>query len=173
MEKKRDKVVIKKDFQQAVVLETILLMFIILNMIVMMGFLDLEFLKFTDNPRLSFAIVVAFFEVIGFAVVYYISLRSSFRTAGPIYVMESNIKKMTEGDLSFQMRLRKNDHFQELSGEINELVSVLKSRVEVTKDYVEKLEQEVQPDSRAHELTELIHKELSFFQLKENNKDQG
>jgi len=50
---------------------------------------------------------------------------------------------------------------------------VLKSRVEVTKDYVEKLEQEVQPDSRAHELTELIHKELSFFQLKENNKDQG
>jgi len=72
MEKKRDKVVIKKDFQQAVVLETILLMFIILNMIVMMGFLDLEFLKFTDNPRLSFAIVVAFFEVIGFAVVYYL-----------------------------------------------------------------------------------------------------
>lgn len=55
------------------------------------------------------------------AAVYFLIVYHSHRIAGPVYRFAQALKKISEGDLTQQVKLRKHDFLQELGIEINRL----------------------------------------------------
>jgi methyl-accepting chemotaxis protein len=76
-------------------------------------------------PRLM---VLVFVNVI---IVFIVSVMYSHQTAGPAYKLEKSIKRITEGDLTFEVSLRRNDNLKELATALNELLK--KFRVTLAK----------------------------------------
>jgi methyl-accepting chemotaxis protein len=60
-------------------------------------------------PRL---ILLIFVNVI---IIFIVSIMYSHQTAGPAYKLEKSIKRITEGDLTFEVSLRRNDNLKELA----------------------------------------------------------
>ncbi|NCB39013.1 MAG: methyl-accepting chemotaxis protein [Erysipelotrichia bacterium] len=67
-------------------------------------------------PRLM---VLIFVNVI---IVFIVSVMYSHQTAGPAFKLEKSIKRITEGDLTFEISLRRNDNLKELATSLNELL---------------------------------------------------
>lgn len=59
------------------------------------------------------------FVLIGGTVVTLITLLLTHRTAGPIYNLENKLDKMLQGDIDFEIRLRKKDEAMLLAEKIN------------------------------------------------------
>lgn len=76
-------------------------------------------------PRLM---VLVFVNVI---IVFIVSVMYSHQTAGPAYKLEKSIKRITEGDLTFEVNLRRNDNLKELATALNDLLK--KFRVTLAK----------------------------------------
>lgn len=76
-------------------------------------------------PRL---LVLIFVNVI---IVFIVSVMYSHQTAGPAYKLEKSIKRISEGDLTFEVSLRRNDNLKELAVALNELLK--KFRVTLAK----------------------------------------
>ena len=56
-------------------------------------------------------------------IVFMVSVIYSHQTAGPAYKLEISIKRITDGDLTFQVSLRRNDNLKELATALNELLN--------------------------------------------------
>jgi len=67
-------------------------------------------------PRL---VVLIFVNVI---IVFIVSVMYSHQTAGPAYKLEQSIKRISEGDLTFEVSLRRNDNLKELAAALNDLL---------------------------------------------------
>lgn len=76
-------------------------------------------------PRLM---VLVFVNVI---IVFIVSVMYSHQTAGPAYKLEKSIKRITDGDLTFEVSLRRNDNLKELATALNDLLK--KFRVTLAK----------------------------------------
>lgn len=76
-------------------------------------------------PRLM---VLIFVNVI---IVFIVSVMYSHQTAGPAFKLEKSIKRIAEGDLTFEVSLRRNDNLKELATALNELLT--KFRVTLAK----------------------------------------
>ncbi|MBP5469025.1 MAG: methyl-accepting chemotaxis protein [Candidatus Riflebacteria bacterium] len=78
-------------------------------------------------PRL---VVLVFVNVI---IVFMVSVIYSHQTAGPAYKLEKSIKRITDGDLTFQVSLRRNDNLKELATALNELLDKFRTTLSKTK----------------------------------------
>ena len=78
-------------------------------------------------PRL---VVLVFVNVI---IVFMVSVIYSHQTAGPAYKLEKSIKRITDGDLTFQVSLRKNDNLKELATALNELLTKFRTTLSKAK----------------------------------------
>lgn len=78
-------------------------------------------------PRL---VVLVFVNVI---IVFMVSVIYSHQTAGPAYKLEKSIKRITDGDLTFQVSLRRNDNLKELAAALNELLDKFRTTLSKTK----------------------------------------
>ena len=78
-------------------------------------------------PRL---VVLVFVNVI---IVFMVSVIYSHQTAGPAYKLEKSIKRITDGDLTFQVSLRRNDNLKELAAALNELLDKFRATLSKTK----------------------------------------
>lgn len=67
-------------------------------------------------PRL---VVLIFVNVI---IVFIVSVMYSHQTVGPAYKLEQSIKRISEGDLTFEVSLRRNDNLKELAAALNDLL---------------------------------------------------
>lgn len=67
-------------------------------------------------PRL---LMLIFVNVI---IIFIVSIMYSHQTAGPAYKLEKSIQRITEGDLTFEVSLRRNDNLKELAVALNELL---------------------------------------------------
>lgn len=85
-------------------------------------------------PRL---IVLVFVNVI---IVFMVSVIYSHQTAGPAYKLEKSIKRITEGDLTFQVSLRRNDNLKELAAALNELLTKLRTTLSKAKGLTEDID---------------------------------
>ncbi len=111
-------------------------------------------------PRLM---VLVFVNVI---IVFIVSVMYSHQTAGPAYKLEKSIKRITEGDLTFEVSLRRNDNLKELAVALNDLLKkfretlakakTLSDDIAVKLDSVESDEKFRQLAMNAAELSELI-----------------
>jgi methyl-accepting chemotaxis protein len=85
-------------------------------------------------PAVIAAVLVALWVAI------FISLFYPQKIAGPIYRLETDIKRLGNGDLVTPLSLRKGDHFQDLAGAINLSIEKLRERIEKAKCLLDELE---------------------------------
>jgi methyl-accepting chemotaxis protein len=122
-------------------------------------------------PRL---ILLIFVNVI---IIFIVSIMYSHQTAGPAYKLEKSIQRITEGDLTFEVSLRRNDNLKELAAAMNELLKKFRNTLAQAKSLsidlsgkLEGLEDDAkfkQLAVQAKELTSLINE----FTI-ESRKDQ-
>jgi len=67
------------------------------------------------------------------AITYYYTMRINHRVSGPIFVLMRNLERLGEGDLTTEMRLRHQDHLQEIIGSFNRNIGQLRSEIETIK----------------------------------------
>lgn len=67
-------------------------------------------------PRLLLLVLV---NVI---IVFIVSIMYSHQIAGPAYKLEKSIQRIANGDLTFEIHLRKNDNLKELASAINQML---------------------------------------------------
>jgi methyl-accepting chemotaxis protein len=67
------------------------------------------------------------------AVTYYYTLRVNHRVSGPVFVLMRNMDRLGEGDLTTEMRLRHQDHLQEISAAFNRNVAALCDKVDAAR----------------------------------------
>jgi methyl-accepting chemotaxis protein len=67
-------------------------------------------------PRL---LMLVFVNVI---IIFIVSVMYSHQTAGPAYKLEQSIQRIADGDLTFEVQLRKNDNLKELAIALNNLL---------------------------------------------------
>ena len=111
-------------------------------------------------PRL---LVLIFVNVI---IVFIVSVMYSHQTAGPAYKLEKSIKRISEGDLTFEVSLRRNDNLKELAAALNELLKKFRTTLAKAKclsddiaiklDSLENDDKFKQLAANASELSELI-----------------
>lgn len=127
MAEKRKLLRIKNDFQQKLILQTLSAVFISINVIVIYLFLGPLSSGIVRTDIIG--AVIAILEVVTFVIVYRFSLIASHRIAGPMFVLERGMKRLAEGDLTVELKLRKNDNFHETIEIFNLTVADLRERV--------------------------------------------
>ena len=129
MNNKRSQIIIKNEFQQKLILNTLLITLITLNVIIITAFLLDGKFGSEDAMFSVFNISIAAMEIVAVVIVYFISRKISFHIAGPVYAIERTLGYMNEGDLAQSLRLRPGDHFVEVADEINVLLSNYRERL--------------------------------------------
>lgn len=112
-------------------------------------------------PRL---ILLIFVNVI---IVFIVSVMYSHQIAGPAYKLEKSIKRITNGDLNFEVYLRHNDNLKELATALNGFLDKFRGTLATAKSLsedisarlstVESDENFKQLAAKATELRELIN----------------
>lgn len=108
-------------------------------------------------------LVLVFVNVV---IVFIVSVMYSHQIAGPAYKLEQSINRIVNGDLTFEVSLRKNDNLKELAVALNEMLEKFRTTLAkaktLSKDISEKLgtlekdENFKQLACNANELSKLI-----------------
>ena len=72
-------------------------------------------------PRLIILVMV------NIIIVFVVSVMYSHQIAGPAYKLENSIKRITDGDLTFEVSLRRNDNLKELAAALNILLEKIRN----------------------------------------------
>ncbi|MEP5764964.1 MAG: methyl-accepting chemotaxis protein [Halieaceae bacterium] len=129
MTTKRTQVMIKGEFQQRLIMNTLLITLITLNLIILMAFALDNMFGSTDSYFNVFNISVALLELVAVVIVYFIGRKISFQIAGPLYAMERTLYEMEEGNLGMSLKLRPGDEFSDLALAVNEVLTTYRQRV--------------------------------------------
>lgn len=170
MGEQRNQLIIKQQFQQNMILQVMLVTFIMINVIVIFGYILIDSMADIQQLKRYLAFSVAGLEIIGFIFVYKINIKSSHRIAGPIFVLERSLKAIEAGDLSFTMRLRKNDQFQEVKDQMNLTLTKLNQRIGIAQQLAGQLQKSSHVDVQ---LVEQLVDQLSFFKTEEVTSQSG
>ena len=163
MNEQRSQLVVKHKFQKTMILEVMLITFILINILVLVGFVLLDYIPNLRQNKEYIGLAVAGFEVIGFSIVYRYSLRASHRIAGPLFNLQRNLKSIETGDIGFTMGLRQGDQFHELCDQMNMTVGSLRERMERLQVLASTLQQQPGNQQVANDLVS----ELSHFKTTE------
>ena len=117
MQNRRKTVVINKKFQHHSAIVLVAMTVLVANLVIIAGMLlpgELS-LQLTSSSALLIGLV----ELLLVGGVWYLSLRSTHRIAGPIFVFSRQLRAFGAGDLTARISLRDKDMFQEEAAEIN------------------------------------------------------
>jgi methyl-accepting chemotaxis protein len=157
MNTKRTQVIIKNDFQQQLILSTLLITLITLNFIIISASLLDDMFGAADSLFSVFNLTVAVLEVVAVVIVYFVGRKISFHIAGPVYAIERTLKNMNAGDLAQQLKLRPRDQFVEVSDTINDVIGNYRERLLAMQQTLEN------NDSLSAEQIAALREELRWF----------
>ncbi len=125
-------------------------------------------------PRL---LVLIFVNVI---IVFMVSVIYSHQTAGPAYKLEKSIKRIIEGDLTFQVSLRRNDNLKELASALNLMLDKFRTTISKAKVLTEDINKKLGEVKGNEEYAQLVsdstelRKLIDQFKLDSNdNSDKN
>jgi methyl-accepting chemotaxis protein len=170
MAEQRKQLYVKRNFQQSLILEVLLTTFIVLNVIVIIGYFLIDSMSDVQDLKVNLAYVVAVIEVVSFVWIYRHNLKMSHRIAGPVWSMESGLKKIGEGDLNITIRLRKNDNFQEVGETMNQTIHNIREKIVDVKLLVNELENS---EGKNTDLLQKLNDALSYFKTEPQLIDPG
>ncbi len=132
MTNRRKTVVINKKFQYQQALMTVAVTVLLVNSFLIFRM----FVPDDSSAALSSSLLyaIAAIELLLIVSVWYGSLKSSHRIAGPVFVITREIGKLGRGDFSAQIRLRKKDMFLDMAEEMNASLELLRNRIKAIKD---------------------------------------
>jgi methyl-accepting chemotaxis protein len=156
MAEKRKLLRIKNDFQQKLILQTLMMVFISINVVVI--YLFLGPLADAGTRTDIIGIVIAIMELIAFGIIYRFSLIASHRIAGPVFVLERSFDRMASGDLEQTIQFRKDDNFHETAEKLNTALSALHERISAIKSTANEASKE-----NALDAVKTIRKQLEYF----------
>ena len=161
MAEKRKLLRIKKDFQQRLIMQTLMMTFISINVIII--YLFLGPLNRPDSPNEMIGLIIGGLEILTIVVVYRFSLVASHRIAGPVFVFERTLKQLSEGDLTQRVSLRSNDNFHESAEVFNATIEELSTRITRLQVLADTTLAELNSDSAGKSLEEIsaVLKDLS------------
>ena len=127
MQNRRKTVVINKKFQHHYALVLVALTVLVTNLVIIASML------MPGENRLhlssSSALVIGVVELLLVIGVWYLSIRSTHRIAGPIFVFSRQLRAFGAGDLTARISLREKDMFKEEAAEINHGLEQLHEQV--------------------------------------------
>lgn len=157
---KRKQLYVKRQFQRSMLLQSLLITFIIINVIVMAMFWAIDSFADLQQLKLYMAATIGVLEVIGFMSLYWLNLKASHRIAGPIFSMERCLRAIERGNLTSTLQLRKTDQFPETAEQLNATVSAIRGRVNRAQYLAARIQQ--RPDEAAQLAQQLVD-ELAHF----------
>lgn len=160
MNKRKNKVILK-GFEQHFILLSFLtvvtaLILMIALIIGVIWLVDPLLMGSTGLQEVIYAGVIGFVLL---AATYYYTLRVDHRVSGPVFVLMRNLDRVGEGDLTTEMRLRQQDHLQEISATFNRSVGGLRDQIKQIKMTAEAIRTTVENDE-ARALTEKLIADL-------------
>ena len=164
---KREQMYVKRQFQQSMLLQTILFTFIVINLIVMAVFWSIDLFSDLQQFTIYLACAIAVMEIAGFIILYKMNLVASHRIAGPIYSIERFLKEVESGNLTGVLELRNTDQFPETAMQLNSTVNSVRARINHAQYLATKIQQH--PD-QATQLTQQLVEELAFFNTTDSPK---
>jgi methyl-accepting chemotaxis protein len=129
MKTRRSQVIIKKDFQQKLIVYIMAIAVITFNVILMIADVVDAHLGSEESLISLFYVSVGVMELLAVAIIYYLGRDISFHIAGPMYALERTLRSMGEGKLDQTLKLRARDHFVEVSDELNRVISDYRERI--------------------------------------------
>lgn len=158
MDSRRSQVIIKRKFQQRLIIYVMSIALITINVILMVAeLLDTRFGADTSLFSL-FHVSVGLMEVVAVFIIYFVSRRISFRIAGPVYALERTIRDMGEGNLDQTLQLRTRDQFVEVADELNRMMHNYRERIHRAQALARQL------DAReSSEQSAALQRELDWF----------
>lgn len=165
MQNRRKILKVKNKFQDRMILEVVLTTFIFINVLVIASFFAIESIQDFFRLKMTLAVALATGEVGGLAIIYYYSLKSSHRIAGPVYMLERRLDEMANGNLAVSLHLRQGDYFHETGDVFNRCAANLKRRVSDVRSTAEALSKVDGLNSESKELVNTLLTQLEVFQL--------
>jgi len=164
---KRKQMYVKRQFQQSMLLQTLLITFILVNTIVMAIFWAIDLFHDLQQLKFYLACSIAVLEVIGLITLYRLNLAASHRIAGPIFSLERCLKKVEQGNLTSTLKLRKTDQFPETAEQLNTTVNSVRNRINQAQYLAAKIQQHPE---QAEQLAQELVNELAFFNTTDFNE---
>ncbi len=161
MAEQRKQLRVKKEFQDRIIFDVILVIFILVNLLIVFSVFAVETVQDMGRLKMTLAAGLAIGEFGGLAVIYYLGLRTSHKIAGPVFALERRMDGLASGDLATRLQFRQGDHFKETADKLNSTVDVLRGKVSSIRDHVEALQSTL---GQSAPLDGLIA-ELDFFSL--------
>jgi methyl-accepting chemotaxis protein len=140
MKTRRSQVIIKKDFQQKLIVYIMAIAVITFNVILMIADVVDAHLGSEESLISLFYVSVGVMELLAVAIIYYLGRDISFHIAGPMYALERTLRSMGEGKLDQTLKLRARDHFVEVSDELNRVISDYRERIYEVQELVRQLD---------------------------------
>lgn len=164
MSNRRSTVVINSRFQYQYALLTVVVTVLLVNLFIVINAVLPNSQNFPFSAKQT--LLLAIIEVILIAGVWWGSLISSHKIAGPVYVIVRQMEKLAEGDLTARVRLRKKDVFQDEAVMINNYIEVLHERLHDVRKIATEIEQLADQDSEKRMvLFAHLNKELCSFNM--------
>lgn len=129
MSNRRRVLKIKNQFQDQMILELMIVIFVFINALVIVSFFALDTIQDISRLKFTLAVALTLGEMGGLVILYYYTLRQSHRIAGPVYLLEKRLREIGSGNLSGKLHLRKGDYFQDTGALFNESIDHLRGRM--------------------------------------------
>lgn len=138
MENRRKTVVINSRFQYQYALVAAAATVLLLNLFIIASTLMPNYHGFLLSGWHT--LLVALIEILLIVGVWWGSLVTSHRIAGPVYVFVRELEAMSEGDFTARVHLRRQDLFQSEADAINQSIEILQGRIHRLKEIVADIE---------------------------------
>lgn len=138
MQNKRKSKLINPKAQYREALVAVMIFIIAMNSLII--FYSLFILDASSTPSTLGYFLIGITEIIFIASMWHFSIRSSHRMAGPVYAFERELKKLQDGELTVEIKLRPTDDFIETAEVINASLAHLHSIIDDLKRQMEELD---------------------------------
>ncbi len=152
--------IVDKQFQARFIALAVITLVIAVNVVIITLLAQPLFEQRTTIVNTAILGIVELMLVLG---AYYVGVRASHRIAGPVYVMANSIRRLGDGDLAFQIRLRRDDHFKTFCEDINVSIERLRKRIVEMKHTTEQLDAKLPDSGEARELADRLRRQLADF----------
>jgi len=115
--------------------------------------------------------------VVNLIVIILVGILFTHQIAGPAFNIERCIKRMTDGDLSFQVKLRKTDQLTDLESALNEYLIKTREHLKEVQTQVQALKEKLESEKVSPEFIksfELLAEKINYFVVepKQNNQEK-
>jgi len=172
MSENRKITLIKSNFQNDLIIKTVLTTFITLNVILTIAYMMTSSLFSNPFAIQTFMQYLAGLELFFGAVIYFIGRRISFHIAGPVFALERSLKLMHDGDLTVNLKLRKGDNFKEVSDALNDTIVTYREQLQALKEIINEIKIKTDNQQVTSAEFDALDEKLSFFKIeKEQTRD--